>query len=185
MKGEEQATIDTPPNHRLFDPENAKLNPVLRKRAELAKQQGLQQAGTAPIINFSFGREFADLLRGPLSTTAANTDPPIYMHPAPAQNASAPPPIYTAPPAPAQHDYDLTCLTLLQVNRKAGVDMPLDAFCELYELDDGIRNRFREHRYKHARMFRFLTVKDLEAMEFMAGEVAEVRDAIDRWSAVV
>ena len=54
-----------------------------------------------------------------------------------------------------------------------------------YELDDGIRDRFKENRYKHARMFRFLTIKDLESMRFMAGEIAEVRDAIDRWSAVV
>ena len=173
MKGDEHATIETPPNHRLFDPENAKLSPVLRKRAELAKQQG-QQQGAAPIINFSFGRELADLLRGPLNAPAANVDPPIYMPPGSA-------PIYTAPPC----DYDLSCPTLLQVNRKTGIDMALDAFCELYELDDGIRDRFREHRYKYARMFRFLTMKDMEAMAFKAGEIAEVRDAIDRWSAVV
>ena len=180
MKGDEHATLDTPPNHRLFDPENAMLNPVLRKRAEMAKgQQQQANAGAAPIINFSFGREFADLLRGPMNAPAAEL--PIYMPPGPAQNANAPPPpIYTAPPAP--NAYDLACPTLLQLNRKPGVDMPLDAFCEQYELDDGIRNRFKEHRYKHSRMFRFLTIKDLEMMMFMAGEIAEVRDAIDRWS---
>jgi hypothetical protein len=180
MKGDEYATLETPPNHRLFDPENAKLNPVLRRRAEMAQGQQQAGAGAAPIINFSFGREFADMLRGRMNTPAANAEPPIYTPPAPAQNVNAHPPMYAAPPAP--NAYDLACPTLLQVNRKPGIDMPLDAFCEQFELDDGIRNRFREHRYKHARMFRFLTIKDLEMMAFMAGEIAEVRDAIDRWS---
>jgi hypothetical protein len=32
-------------------------------------------------------------------------------------------------------------------------------------------------------MFHFLTIEDLETMAFMAGEIAEVRDAIDHWSA--
>ena len=173
MKGEDHATLETPPNSRHFDPENAMLNPVLRKRAENARvQQAANPAPAAPVINFSFGREFADLLRGP-----ANAMPLV--------NPNAPPPLYTAPPTLDQNNYDLNCPTLLQVNRQAGIDMPLDAFCEQYELDEGIRDRLREHRYKHARMLRFLTVKDLETMSFMAGEVAELRDAIDRWSVVV
>ena len=173
MKGDEHATIETPLNHRLFDPENTKLSPVLRKRAELAKQQG-QQQGAAPIINFSFGRELANLLCGPLNAPAANVDPPVYLPPGSA-------PIYMAPP----HDYDLTCPTLLQVNGKTSIDMALNAFCELYKLDDGIRDCFQEHRYKYTQMFHFLMMKDMEAMAFKAGEIAEVWDAIDRWSAVV
>jgi hypothetical protein len=63
--------------------------------------------------------------------------------------------------------------------------MTLEAFCLTYELDDAIRDSFKEYRYKHARMFRFLTVKDMEMMKFWAGEIAEVRDAIDHWSGAV
>ena len=152
------------------------LNPVLRKHAEMIKDQ---QAGTgiAPIINFSFGREFADLIHGPMNAPAANTanpELPVYIPPPPAQNVNITPPIYTAPPAPALNAYNLACPTLLQVNRKAGIDLPLDAFCKHYELDDGIRDCFKEHRYKHAHMFHFLTIKDLETMMFMAGKIAEV-----------
>jgi hypothetical protein len=176
MKGEDQATIESPPNHRRFDPDTAMLNPVLRKCAENANANAnardQQATNAAPVINFSFGREFADLIRGPANAL-------------PLANPNAPPPLYTGPPALNQNDYDLNCPTILQANRKAGVDMTLDQFCQQYELDDGIRDRFREHRYKHARMLRFLTVKDLDTMSFMAGEVAEVRDAIDRWSVVV
>ena len=39
--------------------------------------------------------------------------------------------------------------------------------------------------YKHARMLRYLTIKEMEAMKFWAGEIAEVQDAIDRWSVLV
>jgi len=175
---DEQATIDTPPNHRLFDQENAVLNPVLRKRMNKQQQQEAG-ASAAPIINFSFGKEFADLFRGPAAANNTNAEPPVYTPPVPAQNANPPTPVYTNA---APNAYDLACPTLLQPNRKPGIDMSLEAFCKEYELDDGIRDRFQEHRYKHARIFRFLTINDMEKMMFMAGEIAEVRDAIDRWS---
>ena len=119
----------------------------------------------APTINFSIGKEIVDLLR-PASAAI------------PAESLA--PPVYTAPPP--QHSFDIGCPMLLQANRHAGIDMTLEVFCATYELDDAIRNRFQEHRYKHARMLRYLTVKDMEAMKFWAGEIAEVRDAIDRWS---
>jgi hypothetical protein len=89
------------------------------------------------------------------------------------------------PPAPPQNSFDIDCPTLLQTNRKPGPDMTLEVFCATYELDDAIRDRFKENRYKHARMLRYLTTKDMEGMKFWAGEIAEVRDAIDRWSAAV
>jgi hypothetical protein len=167
MKGEEHAALDRPPNHHLFDPKNTKVSPVLRRRLENTKAQ--QVANVAPVINFSFTRDFAEAFRGGGPTIPPNRDPP--------------PPVYTAP-ALMQNAYDLNCPTLLQANQKPGIDMPLDTFCQCYDLDDGIKNRFKEHRYKHARMFCFLTVKDMEGMAFMAGEIAEVRDAIDRWSIV-
>ena len=62
--------------------------------------------------------------------------------------------------------------------------MTLEVFCATYQLDDAIRDRFKEHRYKHTRMLRYLTINDMEGMKFWAGEIAEVRDAIDRWSVV-
>ena len=60
--------------------------------------------------------------------------------------------------------------------------MMLEVFCTTYALDDVIRDRFKENHYKHAQMLRYLTIKDMEAMKFWAGEIAEVWDAIDRWS---
>ena len=60
--------------------------------------------------------------------------------------------------------------------------MTLEAFCTKYELDNAIRDCFKEHQYKHAHMFCYLTMKDMEVMKFWAGEIAEVWDAIDSWS---
>jgi hypothetical protein len=168
MRGEDYSTIDQPPNHRLFDynSDNTKLTPLLRKRLEDSKTTNAA-SNAAPTINFSIGKELVDLL---------HPAPPLAAVPA----DSVAPPIYTAPLP--QNSYNIDCPTLLQANRKAGTDMTLEAFCVKYELDDGIKDRFKEHRYKYARMFRYLTVKDMEAMKFWAGEIAEVRDAIDRWS---
>ena len=52
----------------------------------------------------------------------------------------------------------------------------------MYDLDDAVKDRFKEHQYKHAWMFRYLTMKDMDAMKFWAGEIAQVQDAIDKWS---
>ena len=178
MKGEDFAAIDQPPNHRLFDPDSdgTKLTPLLRKRLEDAKTANTTPnaaPNAAPTINFSIGKELVDLLRPPpvLQVAAASADPGPLA-----------PPMYTAPLQ--QNSFDIDCPTLIQTNRKAGPDMTLEAFCATYELDDLIRDRFKEHRYKHARMLRYLTVKDMEAMKFLVGEIAEVRDAIDRWSVI-
>ena len=118
---------------------------------------------TAPTINFSIGKELVDLLCLP-ALVADSLAPPVYTAPIP------------------QNGFNIGCPTLLQTNQKIGPDMTLEAFCTKYELDDAIRDRFKEHRYKHARMFRYLTMKDMEVMKFWAGEIAEVQDAIDSWS---
>ena len=62
--------------------------------------------------------------------------------------------------------------------------MTLEVLCMTYQLNDAIRDCFKEHCYKHVRMLRYLTMKDMEGMKFWAGEIAEVQDAIDRWSVV-
>ena len=170
MRGEDFASIDEPPNHRLFDhdSDSTKLTPLLRKRLEDAKTANKANVAPsiAPTINFSIGKELMDFLH-----------PAVPVH-VPAEALA--PPVYTAPLP--QQPFNIDCPTLLQNNKKIGLDMMLEAFCMAYGLDDEIRDRFKEHRYKHAQMFRYLTMKDMEAMKFWAGEIAEVRDAIDKWS---
>ena len=158
MRGEDFASIDQPPNHRLFDydSDNTKLTPLLRKCLEDAKTTNTAPniaPNTAPTINFSIGKELVDLLR-----------PPPALQAAAAAADTLAPPVYTAPLP--QNNFDIGCPTLLQANRKAGSDMTLEVFCATYQLDDAIRDRFKEHRYKHARMLRYLTIKDMEGMKF-------------------
>ena len=57
--------------------------------------------------------------------------------------------------------------------------MTLKVFCTTYELDDAIRDRFKENRYKHARMLHYLTIKDMEAMKFWAEEIAEHQQTLE------
>ena len=171
MQGEDFILIDQPPNHRLFNynSDYTKLTPLLCKRLEHSKTANAASTGNAapaPTINFSIGKELVDLLCPP---------PPLQV-----SADSQAPPIYTAPPP--QNSFDIDCPTLLQTNQKAGPDMTLEVFCTTYALNDAIRDRFKENHYKHARMLRYLTIKDMEAMKFWAGEIAEVWDAIDLWS---
>ena len=119
----------------------------------------------------------------PLSISASEKELVDLLRLPPALQVSADsqaPPVYTAPPP--QNSFDIDCPTLLQTNQKAGPDMMLEVFCTTYAFDDAIRDRFKENHYKHARMLCYLTIKDMEAMKFWAGEIGEVRDAIDRWS---
>ena len=79
MRGEDFATIDQPPNHRLFDynSDSTKLTPLLRKRLEDAKAASAAQApNTAPTINFSIEKELVDFLRppAPLQVAAVSAD---------------------------------------------------------------------------------------------------------------
>ena len=138
MRGKLFATINQSPNHHLFDynSDSTQLTPLLRKRLEDAKTTNTAP-NMAPTINFSIGKELVDLLRPPptLQAAAASVDslaPPVYMDPL------------------LQNNFDIDCPTLLQTNCKAGSDTTLEVFCMTYQLDDAIRDRFKEHCYKHA-----------------------------------
>ena len=60
--------------------------------------------------------------------------------------------------------------------------MTITEFCAHYELGDGTHQKFITHRYERARVLRFITLDDVTKMELRLGEIAELRDAIERWS---
>jgi hypothetical protein len=64
----------------------------------------------------------------------------------------------------------------------SGEDMPITQFCAKYELGKGVLEKFEENSYSHARMLRFVTIEELKEMKFRLGEIAALRDAVDRWS---
>ena len=60
--------------------------------------------------------------------------------------------------------------------------MDMAAFCARYKLKKTIKDKFLENGYEDARILRFVTLVDMEAMKFLRGEVASVRDAVEKWS---
>jgi hypothetical protein len=119
-----------------------------------------QAATSAPVINLTFGNEFATLFK---------------------------PPIAPAPNAPAT-DVGLVsnlASSLLPPSRKCGDNMSIAAFCMLYKLDDSIMTKFVTHSFKEAHLLRYVTISDLKEMEFKFGEIAALRDAVEKWSSIV
>jgi hypothetical protein len=152
LKGETCATLETPPNHKLFDPRHA-MSPVLKQRLKANKADAVPApVATAPIFNFSIGSEVARLF---------NPGAPIAE---------------TAPTAVAVPS------TLLPPTRVPGLDLPIVDFCQQHHLDNDILGKLKENRYKNARTLCFVTIADLKEMGFLPGEIGELRDAVEKWS---
>jgi hypothetical protein len=162
--------LQAPPNHRLFTPSSTpRISPVLQCCLDTQNAKTLAQAvSTAPVFNFSIGKDIVELFRPPVPAAALPLTPST-----PAVAAV----ISTHPPT-----YDLQCPTLLQPSRLPGEDMPLPQFCAQYKLGTGILDKLLEHSYSQARTLRFLTVEDLKEMKFRLGEIAALREVIDVWS---
>lgn len=107
---------------------------------------------TAPIFNLNVGAEVLSLFR----------------------------PSSQAPPSSDQES-NLSSKLLLS-SREIGPDMALDIFCASYDLSAGILDKLTSNDYTHARFLRYITIKDLEEMEFKKGQIAALRDAVEAWS---
>lgn len=160
-KGEEFATINKPPNNELFDKLDprglAARSPLLQRRLELNQQKA---AAANPQININFPPELVGLFGRP-----AAPDP-----------AGAPAPVSRAAPAPP--DVPM----LIPPGVAAGPSLSVKDFCAQYDLDDDICTRFRQFKYKKTDSFRYITLNQLDKMEFMPGEVAELQVAIAKWT---
>ena len=51
-----------------------------------------------------------------------------------------------------------------------------------YELGDGALQKFNAHSYKRAWVLRFITLDNVTTIGLCLGEIAELHDAIERWS---
>lgn len=146
MKGEEAATLETPPNHKLFNKRH--ISPVLQRRLDASKNV----SPSTPIVNISLGKEISDLFR------------PIV--PSPSVVTSTLGPSHT--PNHESHD----SYHLLPPSCAPGRDMPISEFCDLYALGPNILEKFTLHMYKDARLLRFVTLADLKEIGFRLGEIA-------------
>ncbi|KAF5380154.1 hypothetical protein D9615_006147 [Tricholomella constricta] len=160
LKGEEHATLDKPPNHRMFDAASIR-SPVLQRRLDAQNQKNVPLP--APVFNLTIGDGVFDRFLG-------------------SRSALPPPTLPLTPLAPAAAVYDLQCPTLLHPARLPGQDMSLTQFCAMFKLGDAVLEKFHENGYNEARVLRFVTIEDLKEMKFRLGEIAALRDAVETWS---
>jgi hypothetical protein len=172
MKGDEYATLEKPPNHKLFSTEKAILSPVLQRRKDAAaKNSGSAAAPGPPVFNITIGNDITDLFRGGPSHATAPVPNANYA----ADAQAKPVPALNSPPARES-------LTLLPPSHAPGIDMSLADFCALYDLSPGIFQKLIDNDYKTARFLRFLTFPEMKEMGFKLGEIAGLRDAVELWS---
>ena len=138
LKGKEHATIEKPPNHRLFD--TSPQSPILQCRLNAQNQKNA--SSSAPIFNLTIGNDIVHRLLGPHCDHDADLPPPVAPHPA------APGPADPAPLAPAATIYDLQCLTLLHTSHVPGPDMPLAQFCTHFKLSDMVFDKLHDNSYQ-------------------------------------
>ncbi|KAJ7495738.1 hypothetical protein B0H11DRAFT_2227258 [Mycena galericulata] len=152
--------IDTPPNHNLFKTKNngAQLAPPTLLQRRAAANQPVAPA--APVINnnFSFPDALLEIFR-PANAIAPAAPPPASIVSSNAADESM----------------------LIPRNAKVGEPMPISTFCTIYDLDSSIEDRFKANGYKKVSSFSYIKLSDLVAMEFLPGEIAELRDAVCQW----
>ena len=153
LKDDGSATDEKPPNHTLFDPTSTRVSPVLQRRQAALAAQNSNQP-TAPVFNLNVGAEVLSFFRPSSSHSSA----------------------------PSNQSNSLLS-TLLLPSREIGPDMALNLFCANYDLSASILDKLTANDYTHARFLRYITIKDLEEMDFKKGQIAALRDAVEAWSA--
>jgi hypothetical protein len=118
-------------------------------------------AAVAPIVNVSFGKEFFNMVKNGIEPASAPRTPLC---------------------SPPRSTYNLQCLTLLPANHTAGVNMLIADFCATYDLVRPIKDKLVENGYLHSRFLCFVTIDELKQMNFLLGEIATIRDEVNRWS---
>ncbi|KAJ7608830.1 hypothetical protein DFH06DRAFT_1017460, partial [Mycena polygramma] len=169
VKGTEYADDITPPNAKCFDGVNddalGARSPLLQRRLEAQNQK--KAGALAPIVpqvNINFPAEFLQVLRPPV--------PPPALDPAPAPGHVR---------APALAASSLTPM-LIPAGRMPGPKLTVEEFCQQHELGDDIHSCFKAHRFKSTDSFRFIELAQLDTMGFLAGEIAELKVAIEAWA---
>jgi hypothetical protein len=62
--------------------------------------------------------------------------------------------------------------------------MPITTFCVIANLDNAIAEKFAANGYRTTAAFRFIELKDLPLIQFLPGEIAELREAVQEWAVV-
>jgi len=152
--------LEKPPNHHLFDPEPARVSPVLQRRLDV------QNAKATPAVSSSSALEGTiDIIRALM-----------VQRPAAASDALAP---VTEAPSTSMLPSSATLVNRLF---DIGADMSIAQFCNDYGLQPAVLKKLDENGYDYARNLRFITLENLTEMGFKLGEKAALQDAVERWA---
>ncbi|KAJ7733146.1 hypothetical protein B0H16DRAFT_1468224 [Mycena metata] len=153
----------TPPNHAIFSKDKAgraagqtAAPSVLQRR--IAAQAQTPGSSSSPIINNHF------------------TLPDALL------NALRPVPVAAMVPVASHLPIDTTHAPLLPANTTVGPSMLITDFCGTFELDDSIAEKLGRNGYRKSDGFKHILLKDLTAIEFLPGEVVELREAVEKWA---
>lgn len=153
--------METPPNIALFDAVNAenlvKKSPLLQARINArARENG----PAAPIVNVVLPNDMFGMYRAAAPIAIPAAGPAIA-------------PTHLQPP---------TMANLIPSHLHPGPRIPIDKFCNLYDLGENIVRQLKENGFMGTQAFRFIETKDLKDMGFKPGEIADSKDAIEVWA---
>jgi hypothetical protein len=63
-----------------------------------------------------------------------------------------------------------------------GPNLSIAQFCEQYNLDDDIKERFLQNKFRFTDSFKYIELSELKTLEFMGGEITELKAAIEKWA---
>ncbi|KAJ7705699.1 hypothetical protein B0H14DRAFT_2647267 [Mycena olivaceomarginata] len=149
---------ETPPNHTIFSSNgNSGLasKSLLQRRAAATASQASTATGPTihPHNNFTIPDQLLNFFR----------------------------PAGALKPAPITQPYEPQ-LTLLPPGMNVSQQMPITTFCVIANLDDAIAEKFAANGYRTTAAFRFIELKDLPLIQFLPGEIAELREAVREWA---
>ncbi|KAJ7227494.1 hypothetical protein GGX14DRAFT_556044 [Mycena pura] len=174
-------TDEAPPNHHLFDENAPSQSSLLQRR--IAAQANARALAT-PVINNHF--TIPDALLNFLPRTDQDRLPPLTLAPASASTpASAPAPALVSASIPASVPASAISDTLLPPGTNCGMKISVTEFCKIHQLDDSILHKLTNEGYKTTATFRYVSLKDLERINFLSGEIAELREAVREWAVPV
>ena len=172
LKGEEFASLTSPPNHPLFRnlPNNqlGQLSPLL----ECCLQEKNTNTLPTSVINFNIRPKFVQLLH-PVPATPESTSLLTLAAPIVPQ-ASTPPvllPVYAG-----------TTGMLIPGDRVPGPDLSLSEFCLTHHLTDSVHNKLEENGYSGSHTFQYTQWEELREAGLKVGEIVQLKHAIMMWS---
>lgn len=144
---------------------NAISNNHLGQMSVLIKccQHGNTSNGSAPVISFNIPNNVFYLSKPPAV---------VPIMPVQGTTPSLVTPIAHTPPQPSVTE------TLVSTDHVSGPKLPLEEFCRMYHLNDGVQNKFDVDGYSGTHTFPSTEWKDFREAGLEAGEITQLKHAI-------